>query len=81
MLIKEFAAKVDAVRRYRASGTTAPARVARTMGDGYRVTIPCSGPAEIFVVKGAEVERLLAHFPGVVGLWQLFTTDAVSAPA
>ena len=72
MLIKEFFAKVDAVRRFREAGQQGEARVTKAMGEGYRINLSCGGDTEAFVVKGREVERLLAAFPSVTGLWQLF---------
>jgi hypothetical protein len=72
MLIEDFSEKVQAVRRFRAGESSGPPRVMKAMGTGYRVTIPFAAETENFVVKGPEVERLLAEFPGAEGLWQLF---------
>jgi hypothetical protein len=72
MLINDFEEKVDVVRRYRAGGAQQPARVAKALGAGYRVTLPLDGTSAMFHLKPSELPRLLAEFPGVTELWRLF---------
>ena len=72
MLIDDFDEKVELVRRYRAGGALQPARVAKALGSGYRVTLSLDGTSNMFHLKPAELPRLLAEFPGVTELWRLF---------
>ncbi len=72
MLIKDFSAKLEAVRQYRAATVKRPATVSKALGQGYRVQLPMYEATQIFIIKGKEVERLLAEFPGVTELWKLF---------
>lgn len=72
MLIQEFVDKVEMVRRYRASEVKQPAKVMNALGTGYRVRLPIGNETYMFNVKGKELERLLAEFPGVTELWRLF---------
>jgi len=38
--------------------------VTNALGEWYRVTVPLDGQMFMFLVKGNEVARLLAKFPG-----------------
>lgn len=79
MLIQNFELKVEAVNRFRTMQMREPARVAKAIGVGYRVTLPFLEGTESFIVKGPEVARLLAEFPGVDALWQLFRQPVSAA--
>jgi hypothetical protein len=72
MLIQDFAEKVEAVKRYRAAQLPEQARITKTMGASYRVALPFPQGQETFVLKGPELTRLMAEFPGVDALWELF---------
>ena len=76
MQLKEFSDKVEAVRRFRAGEPCGTPRVLKALGEGYRVTIPFASETDTFAIKVTEVERMLAEFPGVDGLWQLFVKKA-----
>jgi hypothetical protein len=78
MFIQDFAAKVDAVRRSRGRDEEGAARVAKALGVGYHVTLPFAAGTETFVLKGDEVGRLLAEFPGVEALWKLFRRESIA---
>lgn len=80
MLIKDFSMKVEAVKRFRTVRMQRSAQVAKALGIGYRVTLPFLEGTETFIVKGPEVGRLLAEFPGADALWQLFRQPE-AAPA
>jgi hypothetical protein len=80
MLIKEFSGKLDAVRRFREAGCQGDARVSKALGVGYRINLTSARETETFMLKGREVERLLAEFPTVAGLWQLFERDPQTPP-
>lgn len=82
MLIKDFSAKVEAVKRFQTMRRARSPQVAKALGAGYRVTLPFPEGSETFVVKGPDVSRLLAEFPGTEALWQLFRQpEATSAGA
>jgi hypothetical protein len=72
MRIKDFSAKVEAVKRFQTMPAPKSAQVAKALGVGYRVTLPFLEGTETFFLKGPEVARLLAEFPGTEALWQLF---------
>jgi hypothetical protein len=79
LIIRDFADKVEAVRRFRSTPQAEGARVAKAVGVGYRVSLPFATGTETLVLKPADLTKLLAEFPAVSGLWELFHREPVSA--
>jgi hypothetical protein len=72
LIIRDFADKVEAVRRFRATLQPDSARVNKSISAGSRVTLPFATGTETLDLKPAEMTKLLAEFPAVGGLWELF---------